>query len=143
MEQIKAAEVGVECGKEMVSGLLYAVDVVIISPDERKLQKLISIVEEWHKKWTMTLNLDQGQNLCFRMKKSPTQHNKYLGLVLMEHLEWDLVFLEMHKKASRGLALLKHKARIHVVMWRIPHGYVHISLYTANNYVQWMHLGAL
>ena len=35
-----------------------------------------------------------------------------LGLFLMEHLEWDLAFLDMHKKASRGLALLNHRARL-------------------------------
>ena len=34
MELIKAAHIGVKCGKEMVSGLLYADDVVIISADD-------------------------------------------------------------------------------------------------------------
>ena len=71
MEQIKAAQVEVECGKKMVSGLLYVDDVVIISPDERKLQKLISIVEEWCKKWGMILNT--GKTNIMKKSKSKSR----------------------------------------------------------------------
>ena len=36
---------------------------------------------------------------------------KYLGLLLMEHLEWDKAIEEMHKKANRALALLNLRVR--------------------------------
>ena len=32
MEEIKGAQAGVECGGDMVSGLLYADDAVVIAP---------------------------------------------------------------------------------------------------------------
>ena len=40
-----------------------------------------------------------------------TEHYKYLGLILTEHLEWDRALDEIHRKANRTLALLNHRAR--------------------------------
>ena len=90
---------------------------------------LVAIVEEWCKKWGMTLYTRKTKIMHFRKKLKTksrsrtkfvfqneeityTAQYKYLGVVLTEHLEWDLAFLEVHKKASRVLALLNHRARI-------------------------------
>lgn len=53
MEEIKEAKAGVKCGGDvMVSGLLYADDVVT-APDEGSLQSLIDVIDAWCKKWGM------------------------------------------------------------------------------------------
>lgn len=44
MEDIKTTQAGVQCGEDMVSGLLYANDAVVIAPDEGRLQKLIDVI---------------------------------------------------------------------------------------------------
>ena len=41
-----------------------------------------------------------------------TKQYKYLGLLLTEHLEWDIALQEVQKKASRALALLNIRARV-------------------------------
>ena len=129
MEEIKEAQAGVQCGKDMVSGLLYADDAVVIAPDEGQLQKLIDVIVAWCKRWGMSLNINKTKVVHFRKKgrgrsRSETAFKlekeeiayadqyKYLGLILSEHLEWDLAFQELVKKANRALALLNHRARM-------------------------------
>ena len=129
MEEIKGAQVGVQCGGDMVSGLLYADDAVVIAPDEWGLQKLIDVIDTWCKRWGMSLNINKTKVVHFRKKvrggaRSMTKFTlgreeiayadqyKYLGLVLSEHLNWDLAFQEIGKKANRALALLNHRARM-------------------------------
>ena len=54
---LKRANAGVECGECAVTSLLYADDIVLLAPDEVSLQLLFDAVEEWCKKWRMTLNI--------------------------------------------------------------------------------------
>ena len=55
--------------------LLYADDIVIISENEQKLQKLLDHVHEWCKKWQLNLNIDKTQIVHFW--KSQNQRTKY------------------------------------------------------------------
>ena len=128
MVEVKAAQAGVQCGEDMVSGLLYADDAVVIAPDEDRLQKLIDVIDTWCKRWGMSLNINKTKVVHFRRKVrgvarstttfmlgreeiAYTDQYKYLGLILSEHLEWDLALQEIVKKANRALALLNHRAR--------------------------------
>ena len=68
MEEIKGAQVGVQCRGDIVSGLLYADDAVVIAPDEWGLQKLIDVIDTWCKRWGMSLNINKTKVVHFRKK---------------------------------------------------------------------------
>ena len=113
----------------MVLGLLYVDDALVIAPDEWGLQKLIDVIDTLCKRWGMSLNVNKTKVVHFRKKvrgraRSTTKFTlgreeivyadqyKYLGLDLSEHLNWDLAFQEIGKKAKRALVLLNHRARM-------------------------------
>ena len=116
---------GVKCGEQLISSLLYADDIVILAPDEHKLQTLIDIVGGGGgcSRWGMTLNVGKTKivHLKLRAKAEPVksftfngeriehvEQYRYLGLLPTEHLEWNTALHEIFKKANRVLALLNH-----------------------------------
>jgi hypothetical protein len=81
-----------------ISILLYADDVVVMCPDEKKLNTCLQFVYNWCQKWRMAVNEDKTEIIHFRRKgKCKTSEEflygnsrlkvkdqyKYLGLVLM------------------------------------------------------------
>ena len=87
----------------IISNLLYADDIVLLSETEIDLQEMIKTVDIWCKKWRMEINLDKTNILHIR-KKSQQRSNfvfkfgqnnvkycecyKYLGLTINEHLDF-------------------------------------------------------
>ena len=129
VDNLNSIQAGIECGKHMVSTLLYADDIVILAPDEDRLERLPRIVESWCHRWNMNLNLSKTNIVHFRKRKgikSRSTHKfyfndnniafsnqyKYLGLTITEHLDWNTAFEEICTKANRALALLNHRSRI-------------------------------
>ena len=63
---LKDAECGVLWGEEMLSVLLYADDILMVSESEQGLQKLLDILHEWCHKWKMVVNVDKTKIMHFR-----------------------------------------------------------------------------
>ena len=69
VDSLNSAQAGVDYGKHQISCLLYADDIVIIVPNEVKLEALTRIVEAWCHRWNMSLNLSKTKVVHFRKKR--------------------------------------------------------------------------
>ena len=58
------------CGDDLdecnISILLYADDIVLMAPTEKKLQKMLNFVSKWCQKWRMAVNSDKTKIIHFR-----------------------------------------------------------------------------
>ncbi len=85
---------------------------------EEKLQSMIKYVEIWCKKWRLKVNTDKTKVVHFRSKrKRCTEFNftfdnsplnvvnkyKYLGVILEEHLDFNLTSSVLANAAGRAL----------------------------------------
>ena len=92
---------GVMVGEVNLPILLYADDIVLISPTPEKLQSMLDVVGNWCRKWGMQVNAKKKQVLHARNPQRPrstfefrcgetaldyAETYKYLGYVLHEHL---------------------------------------------------------
>ncbi len=98
------------------------------------------MLKSWCDKWHMSLNTDKTQIVHFRTQShSRTQYvfkygdydiklvplYKYLGLVLNEHLDNQLMDKVVAKSANRALGLLIAKSKVTVGM---PYDVIYITL---------------
>ena len=118
---IKDAGIGVKCGDDLVSVLLYADDICLIAESEQELQKLLDILNSWCVKWKMQVNTQKSQIVHFR-NNAKTRSNavfnfgddridivssyKYLGLVITEHMDYHVMAKMVSQAAGRALGLL-------------------------------------
>ena len=99
--EIKDLNVGAPVADMCISLLLYVDDIVLITPDEEKLQSLLNVVDKWCRIWGMEINNKKTQILHVRNYQSPrstyqfscgdsllnyTDTYKYLGYMIHEHL---------------------------------------------------------
>ena len=61
-ESIKEANFGITVGEVIISILLYADDIVLLSETEEKLQQMLNILNSWCAKWRMKVNHDKTHN---------------------------------------------------------------------------------
>ena len=123
---IKSLNCGVDINDINLAILLYADDIVLMAPNEDSLQKMISYVYEWCRKWRMAINTDKTQIVHFRTTRSArthypfnfggaslsiVAHYKYLGVLFDEHLNFDLNATTLSKSALRALGGIKNKLR--------------------------------
>ena len=100
-QEVKDAEAGVYMGGEQCALLMYADDIVFLSPDIDKAQKQVTVLYEWCKKWRMSINPKKSQVMHIRNHQKPrsqtkiycgnhelsyTDKYKYLGYTIQEHL---------------------------------------------------------
>lgn len=128
VSEINSKQAGVECQTCSISALLYADDVVLLAPSAGNLQCLIDVVAGWCAKWEMNINTTKTNIVHFRrrLRSKPrssvtftfqdyeilyTSQYKYLGLLLHEHLDWNVSVEGIIHKANRALALLNHRMR--------------------------------
>lgn len=64
-ENIKALNCGIEINAGQLSLLLYAEDVVLAAPSETLLQRKMDILNDWCKKWRLTVNKDKTKVIHF------------------------------------------------------------------------------
>ena len=98
----------------------------MIAPDEHSLQKMLSFVNDWCKKWRMAINTEKTQIVHFRPTRSPktdykfnfgghplsiVSHYKYLGVIFDEHLTFDINASTLAKSSLRALGGIKNKLR--------------------------------
>jgi hypothetical protein len=117
---------GVQSGKEMVSILLYADDIVLIADSPAALQLQLDALHDWCRQWRLELNQSKTSVMVFRRpSQTPGSHSytcgdimvetvssyKYLGLLLNETLDWDKTVKVLAKSASRALGVVIAKSK--------------------------------
>ncbi|KAK6181159.1 hypothetical protein SNE40_009082 [Patella caerulea] len=118
------ANCGINIDDTMISALLYADDIVLLAPDEIKLQKLLDILNVWCSKWRILINQAKTKVIHFRnpgisksnaiftcgnIKLDYCSHYKYLGVWLNEHCDYAFSAKELAKSANRALGVIKTK----------------------------------
>ncbi|MEW8544936.1 MAG: reverse transcriptase family protein, partial [Candidatus Thiodiazotropha sp.] len=114
---------GIDCKLNM---LLYADDLALIAESEEDLQRLLQILSKWCEDNGMTINMDKTKVIHYRNpSKQRTDFSftfanqridvissyRYLGLVLEEHLNYDVTAKAVAKAASRALGLVISKSK--------------------------------
>ena len=107
--------------------MLYAYDIVLISDSSGKLQELLNCLHEWCMKWQICINAKKSKVVHFRkirIKKTShlfkmdkdiidlVQQYKYLGILLDEHLKFDLCDDLFAKSGGRALSSLISKYNV-------------------------------
>ena len=123
---IKDLNCGVTIDDMNVSILLYADDIVLIAPEEESRQKMLDFVAEWCRKWRMYVNSDKTQVVHFRQHcveqsqyifklgsdvLKTVQNYKYLGVVLDEHMDFELNASILAEAAGRALGAIRSKLK--------------------------------
>lgn len=119
--ELKNIGTGVKCGNEYVSVLLYADDICLLAENERDLQQMLDVLYTWCRKWMMNVNTKKSNIVHFRNGAKPktdcvfkfgsdslvmVPSYKYLGLILTEHLDYDVTAKMVAQSAGRALGLL-------------------------------------
>ena len=124
--KLKSTNVGVVCGDEKVSILLFADDIVLIAENPNDLQVLLNILSAWCKLNGMVINGTKSNIVHFRTPSVPRSDSvftvgginldvvesyKYLGLVLTEFLDYSKTAKAVAKSANRALGLIIAKSK--------------------------------
>jgi hypothetical protein len=124
---ISSFDIGIDIGDEKLSILLYADDVVLLAESESDLQALLNALHSWCNVNKMTVNSGKSNVVHFRPPSiDRTAHtftcgddvipvveaNRYLGLILTEHLDYNVMAKNVAASAGRalGLVIAKYKS---------------------------------
>ena len=109
---------------EKLNMLLYADDLALIADSEENLQKLLEVLSKWCEDNDMTINKDKTKVIHFRNPAKQrtnfqfscgnqiieiTDSYRYLGLVIDEHLNYEVTAKAVAGAASRALGLVISK----------------------------------
>ena len=123
-KELKDLELGVSIGDTQVCILLYADDIVLISEDEQKLQKMLDHVGNWCNKWQMKVNTEKTNIVHFRNKRKPVtkfefkinnckiniaDSYRYLGVIFDEYLTFELCARTLAESGGRALSSIISK----------------------------------
>lgn len=112
---------GIDCKVNM---LLYADDLTLIAESEDDLQQLLDVLAGWCEDNVMTINIDKTKVIHFRnpskvrtvfsfscanQRIDVISSYRYLGLVMDEHLNYDITAKAVANAASRALGLVISK----------------------------------
>ena len=125
---VKDLNCGIDINGMNLSILLYADDIVLMAPDERSLQKMITFIEKWCGKWRMAINADKTQVVHFRNQSrlrsdfsftfgsgnlKIVPYYKYSGVIFDENLSFEMNSSVLADSACRALGAIRTKlARI-------------------------------
>jgi hypothetical protein len=116
--ELNKSGLGVEISEgKLLSALLYADDIVLISENKWKLQKMLDIVYEYSKKWKFELNPKKSEVVVFGLRYPPRnlvmnlgEHKlktvkmyKYLGIELTRTLDWRPYTKRILEKARKNM----------------------------------------
>ena len=125
---VKESGLGISVDGEKIAILVYADDIVLIAENEQDLQTMMNMLNDWCKIWQMSVNIDKTNVIHFRPKSIPltdkifmcdgkevkrVSQYKYLGLILSEHLDYNITAKMVANAAGRALGLLIAKSRAH------------------------------
>ena len=123
---VKNLNCGVDAGGINVSILLYANDIVLIAPNENCLQKQLTVVNDWCKKWRMVVNQDKSQIVHFRPPRhrvadknfpfgnhhlQTVNNYKYLGVMFDSFFTFSYNAMIVSNSARRAVGLLRFKLK--------------------------------
>ena len=123
---LKSLDLGVKIADENVCLMLYADDVVLLAESEADLQLLLNSLNDWCGRNDMTVNMAKSNVVHFRPKSlsktdamfscgdgiiSVADRYTYLGVVLSEHLDYNIMVKHVAQSASRALGLLIAKCK--------------------------------
>lgn len=118
---IKTAGKGISIENELLCILLYADDIVLIAENEEDLQFMLDILHNWCDRNNMIVNPMKSNIVHFRPSSVPRTANSftcgihnlkvvanytYLGLLLTEFLDFNLMAKSVAQSAGRALGLL-------------------------------------
>jgi hypothetical protein len=124
---LKSLDLGIQCGNDKICMLLYADDIVLMAENEQDLQCLLNALKEWCNSNDMHINFNKSQVVHFRppsISKTAVEFRideeilkvvdryTYLGLVLHEHLNFELTAKAVAQRASRALGLVIAKCKL-------------------------------
>jgi hypothetical protein len=116
--EINKLNAGIKFMNESVSLLMFADDIVLLAPSPDELQRLLDKVNDWCRKWRLSLNDTKTQIVHYRHhSKDRSSYNfkcgekllkyvdkyKYLGVWLQEHLDMKITVKASAKAATRAL----------------------------------------
>ena len=123
---IKDLDCGVTINEHNLSILLYADDIVLIAPNEEKLQKMLDFVSKWCQKWRMAVNTDKTKVVHFRQRShlktmfdfylgsellEKVSEYKYLGVLFDEYLDFEHNASLLADAAGRALGAIRTKLK--------------------------------
>lgn len=126
-QYLKALGKGVKCDDDNVCILMYADDIVLLAETEQDLQILLNALYGWCSSNGMIVNGNKSKIVHFRnpsVRKTDftfrcgndvletVDKYTYLGLLLSEHLDFDLTAKHVAQSASRALGLLISKCKL-------------------------------
>ena len=115
---------GIVVDNTYINHLCYPDDLILVAETEHDLQHLLNILSNWCNENCMTINVNKTKAVHFRNKsvarssfqfkcgESPIEYTdkyKYLGLVLNEHLDYNITAKYVAQSATRALGLLISK----------------------------------
>ena len=118
---LKELNLGIRMDNELVCILLYADDVVVLANNEDELQKMLTHINKWCKRWKMTINMTKSKVTHFRPKNinmcvtqlyigdkklDYTENYKYLSVHFNEFLEFSNHCKIQSEAATRALGAL-------------------------------------
>ena len=125
--ELKASGIGVNIDDQTVCILAYADDLVLLAENERDLQRLLDILNEWCHKWRLSVNADKTKVMHFRQKNKcrskrvfkineacleTVSQYKYLGVLLDEHMDFSKTAELLASSAGRALGSVINKVRL-------------------------------
>lgn len=126
VSKVKALELGIQLDDERVGIMLYADDIVLLAESEVDLQRLLDVLSSWCQLNNLHVNLEKSNVVHFRSQSmqvtdikfrygtnemSIVTQYKYLGLLLTEFLDYNVMAKMVAQSASRALGLLIAKCK--------------------------------
>ncbi|KAI4874007.1 hypothetical protein NFI96_008369, partial [Prochilodus magdalenae] len=111
----QSAAPGLTLNHTEVKFLLYADELVLLSPTERGLQQHLDLLEKYCQNWALTVNPDKSKIMIFQKKarSQESRHMFHLGDTALDHtLSYNYLGLTISASGGLGLAgnALKEKA---------------------------------
>ena len=123
---LKSFGVGVSIDDELICIMLYADDIVIMAESAEELQILLTALNNWCEANDMHINSSKSNIVHFRTNACPlsefnftcgsiqlkiVDRYTYLGVVLHEHLDYNITVKAVAQSAGRALGLLIAKCK--------------------------------
>lgn len=124
---LKSLNIGVSIESEIISILLYADDIVLLAENKHDLQVLLNALSEWCNVNDMQINCTKSNIVHFRPPSVQkvdfvfkcgnetldiVDRYTYLGIVLTEHLDFNVTARTIAQSASRALGLVIAKCKL-------------------------------
>ena len=122
--EVKSVNEGINFNGTNICILLYADDIVLLSENEEGLQKMLDKVYEWSKKWRIKFNANKSNVLHVRQSHvhrtdfsftlgevllHKVEQYKYLGIVINEHVDYNVTAKILADAANRALGSIINK----------------------------------